>query len=508
MNTKEAIEKLDRYIRARYPLITIVSHEEKRVMSAIKALAMRRGRAVAEWAVTTGLVGVDTIDPEDTRDIIAMLMAICNVVLDRPTLFIIKDFHGLMNDPVTVRLMRDVAGALEKTPHNVVFLSPQFDTPFDLQKVMVLIDWPLPDASELEATLDRVAGNMPEKYPVNLNGAREAVVKSLLGLTAFEAESVLLSGVAAEGALNEGVIQHIVKEKAQIVRRSGTLEFYDTSLTMADVGGLGNLKQYANTKLATFSEKAREFGLDPARGVLLVGVPGTGKSLTAKAIAGGRFPLLRLDVGALMGSLVGQSEANMRNALKVAEAIAPCILWLDEIEKALGGINGGESDGGTTKRVFGTFLTWMSEKTAPVYIIATANDIRSLPAELFRAGRFDDIYFVDLPNNEDRAAILDVHLRKRGRSYTAEFAPVIAKTWGMTGAEIEKVVTTALEYAFMADRDITVSDLIQATQAVNPIAKTMKDQIDTLRGWARTRAHWAGAPLEAAPDGEGQRMIE
>jgi SpoVK/Ycf46/Vps4 family AAA+-type ATPase len=360
----------------------------------------------------------------------------------------------------------------------------------------------------LGALLERVVNTLPASVQVNLNGSREAVLKSLLGLTAFEAESVLLSGVAASGGLDESVISFVVKEKAQIIRRSGVLEFFDTSLTMKDVGGLGNLKRYANVKLGTFSEKAREYGLDPAKGVLLVGVPGTGKSLTAKAIAGGRFPLLRLDVGALMGSLVGQSESNMRQALQVAEAVSPCILWVDEIEKALGGINGGESDGGTTKRVFGTFLTWMSEKTAPVYIIATANDIRSLPAELFRAGRFDDIYFVDLPNHEDRASILDVHLTKRGRQYTTEFAPVIKATWGMTGAEIEKVVTSALECAFLENRDIRLGDLMFGVSQVNPIAKTMKDQIDTLRNWARTRAHWAGTPLEQEPETTGERMVE
>lgn len=517
MNTQQAISKLDNYVRARYPIIAIVSHEETRVLKSIKAMAAngKTERKVAEWAVTKGLTGLDgLVEPDETKDPIAMLMAVESFAgqLEKPVLFVVKDINGWLNDPVAIRQIRDVAAALEKTPHSMIFLSPTFTVPGDLEKTIVIIDWPLPDQAELEAILSKVTHSLPSYVKVTINGGREKVVKSLMGLTAFEAEGVILNAVAATGSLSDDVINLIVKEKAQIIRKSGVLEFYDTSLTPADVGGLRNLKEYAEVKLSTYSDKAKEFGIDPARGVLLVGVPGTGKSLTAKAIAGGKMPLLRLDVGALMGSLVGQSESNMRNALKVAEAISPCVLWLDEIEKGLGGVSGGESDGGTTKRVFGTFLTWMAEKTAMVYVIATANDIRALPAELFRAGRFDDIFFVDLPNYQDRMQILGVHLHKRGR--TAEnikadhLKEIIKVTWGMTGAEIEKTVTGAIERAFFEGRDLTGNDLIEAAKKVIPISKTMKDQIATLRSWAQTRAQVAGDPLEAEPKFEGLRTVD
>ena len=318
-----------------------------------------------------------------------------------------------------------------------------------------------------------------------------------MGLTSEEAYSALLNAVVATKELSGEVIPYLVSEKAQITKKSGHLQFIETSVTEAEVGGLDELKSYSARKRLTFTEKAREYGLTPAKGVILVGIPGTGKSLSAKAIAGGQMPLLRMDIGALMGGIVGESESNMRSALKVAEAVSPCVLWIDEIEKALGS-GGGELDGGTSTRVFGTLLTWMQETTAPIYVVATANNVRTLKPELLR--RFDDIFFVDLPDVEARKQVFSIHLSKHGRNPgDFDLDAIAKKTWGYTGAEIEKIVNTALEMAFFDGMELMDSDLSAAAKEIIPIAKTMEKEIEDLRSWSAGRARQAAKPLEAKP---------
>ena len=367
---------------------------------------------------------------------------------------------------------------------------------------------------ELSAVLTRCEMDLPREdpergikgFPVTLNGNRESVIQAMRGLTIFEAESVLMSGIVATRKLGDDIIPFIVKEKAQIIKKAGVLEYFATDVTMSQVGGLPYLKEYAQVKRRAFSRDAAAFGVDAPKGVLLVGIPGTGKSLAAKAIAGGQMPLLRMDIGALMGGLVGQSESNMRAALKVSEAVAPCVLWVDEIEKALGGTGGGEMDGGTSARVFGTLLTWMQETPAPVYVVATANDIRSLRPELIR--RFDDMFFVDLPNYADRLEILRVHLAKRRQdSARVDQEAVSRACWGFSGAEIEKTVKSALEAAFFASVPLTTDHLLRAASRITPIAETMKGKIDELRSQSRT-ARPAGEPLEVRPVETGTRNAD
>ena len=514
MNEKQSpTEKLDRYIRARYPVVMIASHEESRVQNSIKELSYERERQLVTWCVTQGLKADRhtqelNIDSDGTRDPMAALQAVLEYAADNDaTLFLLKDLHGFLTDPMIVRYIRDIGLKFETCRHTLILLSPVWQIPPDLEKQVVVLDWPLPEEKELEAILMQCEKDLPSDIPVKLNGDRSEVVQAMRGLTEFEATSVLLSAIAATGELGEQVIPHIVGEKRQIIRKSGVLEFYDETVTMSDVGGLPYLKEYAARKRAAFTPEAKDFGVDAPKGVLLVGVPGTGKSLSAKAIAGGKMPLLRMDIGALMGSLVGQSEANMRSALKVAEAVAPCVLWVDEIEKGLGG-TGGEMDGGTSMRVFGTLLTWMQETPAPVYVIATANEVRALRPELLR--RFDDLFFVDLPNSEDRAEIVNIHLAKRGRDQLPNTVNerVAAATWGFTGAEIEKVVKTALETAFYNNRDLANSDLLAAADSIVPISKTMGENISNLRAWAGNRALPAGQPLENKKAMEGKRTIE
>ena len=498
---EKPIVTIDRLIRARYPIIVILSHEESRVFGEIKSLASQKSRRarLVQWTYTNGLVeftpeGEKPI--EGTEDPIEALNAIIsNKENSAPSLYVFCDLHPMLNDAKVIRQLRDVAAAFETTKDNLILLSPAMTIPPDLEKTVALVDFPLPDLDELSGILQSCETNLPEKIKVTLNGSREKVIQSLQGLSAFEASSVLLSAVVATRELGESAIPHIIKEKAQIIRKSGVLEFYDTKITMSNVGGLQHLKRYASVKRAAFSEKARAAGVDSPKGVLMTGPAGTGKSLSAKAIAGGGMPLLRMDIGALMGGLVGQSEANMRAALKVAEAVAPCVLWVDEIEKGLA--QGGDLDGGTSSRVFGTLLTWMQEMDKPVYVVATANNASALKPELLR--RFDDIFFVDLPDAASRREIFTIHLTKRNHPDSLVTDELVSATWGFSGAEIEKVVKAGIETCFFNNTKLSATALIMHAQQIVPISRTMKEQIKSLRTWAEDRARQAGTPLEPEP---------
>jgi len=499
--------KLNQLIRARYPLIAIVSHEESRVMSAIKTVAKdmqltngtRVPRVVVEWALTTGLVGVQGITGAEYTDPNAALSYIANFDekgVETPTLFVLKDLHRIMeNDLQVIRYLRDISVRFETRKHNLILLSPAMSVPTDVEKQMALIDWPLPDIAELESIMRQAEMDLPQGTPVTLNGSRDSVIQALRGLTDSEAANVLKAGVVATGELGDGVLPHILNEKKQIIRKSGILEYFEATITMSDVGGLDQLKDYANRKRTAMSAKARAAGVDTPKGVLLVGVPGTGKSLSAKAIAGGVYPLLRLDVGKLLGGgRVGEAEGNITSALKVAEAVSPCVLWMDEIEKAMAD-NGGASDGGVMQRVLGSLLTWMQETTAPVYTVATANNISALRPELL--SRFDDVCFVGLPDSISRLEILTVHLTKRGVKLPKDVSAVIDATWGFSGREIEKVVKFAVERAFFEEKKLTVAHLLQAAQGIVPTSETKKAEIEALTEWAKGKAIMAGRPLEA-----------
>lgn len=511
MNQKTAKtpqQLLDTMIRARYPIISIISHEESRVMSAIREISEKK-RTIVEWAFTTGLKGLPGTDANMTEDPSAALDVVAKFDEEgeeSSVLFVFKDLHNFMKlDPKVMRYLRDIAVRFETRKHNIILLSPNMEIPADLEKSVVVIDWPLPNTDEIANILTTAEQDLPASIEKNLgnNGKREAVIQAMRGLTEMEAKNVLKGGVVSTRELSDSIIPFIVQEKAQIIRKAGVLEYYDQTVTMQEVGGLEGLKDYANLVRASFSAKARAAGVDTPKGVLLVGPPGSGKSLSAKAIAGGQMPLLRMDIGALMGGLVGQSEGNMRQALKTAEAVAPCILWIDEIEKALGGRGSGENDGGTSTRVFGTLLTWMQETLSPVYVVATANDVRGLRPELLR--RFDDVMFVDLPNAESRMEILNVHLGKRNKNVSGKLDDVVRSMWSFSGAEIEKVVKLAVKRAFVSQKDITAADLLDACKSIVPIYVTMKSQIDDVRSWAAKRAIPAGSPLEVEPVGKAKK---
>ncbi|MCZ6688693.1 MAG: AAA family ATPase, partial [Planctomycetota bacterium] len=394
------------------------------------------------------------------------------------------------------RGVRETILAAKKQGNVICFLSPRQVLPEEWSKLVTILPYALPDRETLGVVLDGViesakeSGVKPNALKLKAE-ERDQVIEAARGLTCDEAESAFALSLAEAGKLDAFVI---AREKAVGIAKGGLLEFFQPVDGLESVGGLGNLKKWLERRRSSFSKKAREFGLPAPRGILLVGVPGTGKSLAAKAVSKSwGLPLLRLDMGRMFGSLVGQSEEQLRKALAIAEATAPVVLMLDEVEKGLsGGASSGVSDGGTTARVLGTFLTWLQDKTAPVFVLATANDVSRLPPELLRKGRFDEIFTLDLPNQEERAEILKIHIAKRRRDPKQFSLGRLAEiSDGFNGSELEEVVISGLYEAFHAGRELTGDDIARAIRETVPLSITMAERVEAIREWGRTRARGA-----------------
>jgi len=397
---------------------------------------------------------------------------------------------------MVIRKLRDIAHELKSSYKTVVLLSPFLVLPAELEKDLTVIDYALPTIEELGALLGRIEDEVKDnpKLKVDLTpDGRERILKAALGLTLAEAENVFAKALVTGGTLSADDVSAIYAEKRQIIRKTGLLDYCEPELDFQMVGGLDSLKDWLARRRMAFSDKAHEYGLPAPRGVLLLGVQGCGKSLCAKAVSAlWSLPLLRLDVGRLFSSLVGSSEENIRRAIRLAEGIAPCVLWMDEIDKAFGSLSGSSTDSGTSQRVLGTFLTWLGEKTAPVFVIATANNIRVLPPELLRKGRFDEIFFVDLPDEKERRDIVAIHLYRRNRDWQQfNLDEIAARSNGFNGAELEQVVISALFDAFYEGREVTDEDIFKAIGETVPLSKTMQEDIDALRDWCMTRARHA-----------------
>lgn len=490
--------ELEILIRARYPIVYVVSWEEQRVEETLRHIARERGKKLHIWTVTQGFASSGGHRDNTTRDPLAAL----DYVLHSPdqAIFLLKDFHAFIGDFNITRRLRDLTLALKNSFKNLILLSPILKLPAELEKEITVLDYGLPTYEELGKLLDDIIRSVRDAPGVDTDltpEEREQVLKAAQGLTAMEAENVFAKSLVEKRTFDVDVI---LSEKEQIIRKSGILEYYPTTEAFADVGGLDLLKDWMEKRTVSFTDKARDFGLPEPKGILLLGVQGCGKSLSAKAIGSlWRLPLLRLDIGKIFAGLVGASEENMRKAIRVAESVAPCILWLDELEKGLSGTqSSGTSDGGTTARVFSTFLTWLQEKTVPVFVVATANQVEVLPPELLRKGRFDEIFFIDLPARNERRDIFAIHLRKRKRDPAKFDLDALADaTPGYSGAEIEQAVIEALYDAFDSGRDITTEDLLRAVRASVPLSMTMREKIAELRNWAETRARKASsAPVE------------
>jgi ATP-dependent 26S proteasome regulatory subunit len=494
-----AAQEIEVLIRAKYPILYIVSWEERRVSETVSKVCQGLSRTLHTWTVTQGMkppvnrasgpVRATSLPPE--------LEALA-LVHEAPesTVFLLKDFHPFMKDYRVIRLLRDLAGQLRDRKQTIILTAPSLVLPADLEKDVTLVDFGLPDQADIGATLDKVLAAVKDNPAVDVTldpMKREQLIKSAQGLTQEEIESVFARSLVEKKRFD---VDTILDEKKQIIRKSGLLEYYPPDAALKDVGGLELLKQWLDKRTKSFTNEARLFGLPSPKGILLLGVQGCGKSLTAKAIAAQwNLPLLRLDVGRIFGSLVGQSEENIRKAIKVSESVAPCVLWADELEKGFAGASGGAvSDSGTTSRVFATFLTWMSEKTAPVFLVATANDVSTLPPEMLRKGRFDEIFFVDLPDGPEREQIFAIHLAKRKRDIAKYNMKTLAKaTEGFSGAEIEQVVVGGLFAAFDAGRELQQRDLLNEAKATVPLSVMMREEIEELRTWAKLRTRPASS---------------
>ncbi len=510
--TTEFQQQFQVHVRAGYPILYVVTAEEERAIKLI-------GRAVAGgelakrrplvWSVSRGLCTLDgkVVDARaaDPKRILPLLLEARD-----PGVFILLDFHTFMDErsPVSalvVRQLRDVVEPFAASRKTVVLLSPVLKIPPELEKDLTVLDLEMPDEEELARVLDDTVDQVRDNPRVEVrlaDGGREAVVKALLGLTEAEAENALAKVLVSRSRIDPDDIPLLLAEKEQIIRKSGMLEFYSTPERFGSIGGLDELKKWLRQRQKAFSEAAREFGLPNPRGLLLVGVPGCGKSLSAKAVSSEwKMPLLKFDLGKVFSGLVGSSEENMRRALKLAEAVAPCILWIDEVEKGLAGSRGDFGDSGVSQRVFGSLLTWMEENRKPVFTVATANDIEGLPPELLRKGRFDEIFFIDLPNPQERAMILAIHLAKHHRDpRDFDLARHVAATEGFSGAEIEQAVVSALFAAFAEGETSRLEDrhLEQSIRDTVPLSASMPDRIARLRQDAEKKWRLASSAVKPA----------
>ena len=492
--SRDFFEDLKDMLKANYPLIYLATTEYNRTMQYVRRSAHSNDFKFYAWDCVNGLekheningdMKVEAVQKYDDKDILEHITR--NPENSEKEIYFLEDYHKYFRDGNRVVMLRKLAEKMKFYDKHVLMVGPFVKLPDELEKFVTVLNVPLPDRKDLETRLKRV---------LNGESINEDLMKfhidSALGMTDMEADLAFRLAKQKVGLDKKEASRIIANEKEQIIKKSGILDYFQINQNLDNtVGGLDNLKTWLKQRSKAFESKAQKFGLKEPKGILLLGVPGCGKSLTAKCIASEwKQPLLRLDVGKIFQAEVGASENNIRQAIATAEAVAPCVLWIDEIEKGLN-TGGGEKDGGTNSRVFSTILTWMQEKTKPVFVVATANDISHLPPEFLRKGRFDEIFFVDLPNYEERKHIFKIHLNKYGQDGISNFDELADKSKFFNGAEIEETVKEAMFISYIENPDstrLTSSHLIKAIEPIVPLAQTMKNKIDGLREWASTRA--------------------
>lgn len=508
-------QKLFEYVSSGASCVVVPTHEEDRCLVELEALMTMipgRGGRLFKWTATRGTtqeypppaqgtVREALVPPRQLELAAAYRPKTLNTADTQATLYVFCDVHTwpIKESPVLNRALRDLVEDAASGQYTVIIIAPNWTPPNTIEKRTVVLPFDLPDEAALRRQIQVSETNFRERGGIQVPEYDvESVVRSLQGLTATEADSVLALSTAVYQKFH---LPTLHEEKVRAVRRGGVLEILE-SVSIEQVGGLGRLKAWLTKRVNAFSPEARAFNLPMPRGILAVGPPGTGKSLLAKSVGTVLgVPVLRLDIGNLFGSLVGESEDRARQAIKLAESVAPCVLMLDEIDKGFAGTGSGDhsGDGGTTKRVFGTILTWLQEKVTNVFVVATANSVTGLPPELLRKGRFDELWFVDLPSPDERADIFSIHLRKRGRDPENFNLEALAEASdGFVGAEIEAAVGDALYDAFDEQRELVTEDIVRALKLTVPLSRTASASLDATRAWARDRARRASDDVALA----------
>ena len=505
------LEKLKQLVESGYSCISIVTQEESEALTLVKDLALETGRDLLIWSVGHGIregllsgqpAVADTEMPDPALVYFSHLeqSEICRTQdntghpkkKNRYPICVTLDLAPFLENKVTRRLMRDTLQKLSAVGGTLIMIDPTDKMPEVIKSQSILFELSYPNEEEIEelikATLRKIHRKKPIEIGITKQGMR-AIVRNLRGLTRRQAIKIIQSTVSDDRRFDDDDVNSVVAGKRQVLQGDGLLEYIETPLTVDEIGGMNNLKKWLNQRKRVFKDEAKDFGLTAPRGVLMLGIQGAGKSLCAKAIAAGwQLPLLRMDPGALYNSYIGQSEQNLRKAFRQAEQMSPVILWIDEIEKAFASASSQSSDGGLSKRMFGSLLTWMQDHKEPVFIVATANDIEALPPELLRKGRFDEIFFVGLPKSQARQKIFEIHLNKRKRNPDEFDLKALANAAdGFSGAEIEQAVISALYNAFYADKELTTEGLLKAVKEAIPLSVTMAEKIQDLYAWAEGR---------------------
>ena len=496
MNTEAVLNDLRSRVLAGYPLLFLKTWEEERWERELAELVLELERGLVTWTITHGLQPPVSGDGDDVPSAQMLVSQLADFPEDH--VFLVKDFHPYLGDPLIVRQLKDSLPELVAQRKTIIFFGSVTVVPVELVKDSVKLELPLPAYEDLRDEFDHALTELRESgmTPMNLSTDDEdRLIKAVMGLTAQEARKAWRRALHGRDELSDDVFTTLIAEKRTLASGSDFLEFYDLDEGVGDIGGLDQLKEWLSQRAMAYSPRAREQGVPLPKGMLLLGVQGCGKSLTARATARLlSFPLIRLDIGTLLSNQRGESEKNLRSVLHLVESIAPAVLWLDEMEKGFAGVEGDNNSGpdATMLRLVGTFLTWMAEIQKPVFTVATANSVENLPPEMLRRGRFDELFFVDLPNFDERKHIIGIHLKKRGwHPEKFDIEDLARRSDGFSGAELEQIIVTALIDAFGQGHVLSYEDLERAWRSTVPLSKTMEDKIFALRNWAQDRTRRA-----------------
>jgi len=477
-------KELDLLIKARYPILYISSLEEDRLEYTIrKTIKMSSNRAIYTWDFIEGYKTNINNPRFAAKNPLQALELVEKLTANTPAIFILKDFNKFLNDMPVSRKLRNLLSILKTQPKSLIILATETEIPKELADIITILEFNLPSRGEIKNELLRLGQSLDKEFNPEF---LEILIRSCQGLSIEKIRRALSKSIAQYGAIDKESIDLVLREKRQIISQTQILEFQSTTIEFSDIGGLENLKLWLENRKESFSEKAKLYGLPTPRGLLLAGIQGTGKSLTAKAIANEwKLPLLKFDIGRVFGGIVGESESRIRLMIQLAEALSPCVLWVDEIDKAFSEETK-NGDSGTTSRVLGTFITWLSENQAQVFVVATANNFSVLPLEIIRKGRFDEIFFVGLPTLNEREKIFKVFLERLrpGKINKFQVEKLSKESEGFSGAEIEQAIIEGMHIAFNEKREFTNDDVLSGLKQIIPLSQIDPQRINQMQKWA------------------------